>query len=164
MAQVTIPLFIIFDNDKFINAPNIAQLAVLKIIHFASCNHELEKPLDKRTIIYSGLDNNTYYRHRKIIGEIVQELAPLIIKYKKIKRAATLPAIAARIEKTAKRHKELSTSLIHDIPADNPAPLMPQHSAVSATLKRQSNPLPYANPIKTKSTGISTLKDDPNKV
>lgn len=134
----TVPLIPIFENQKFKEATDLIQLAILRSVYSLcrlGCLRE-DYPKDLRR--FTGLIDKTWYRNKDEILIILHEIIPEIAKVKGMKMKQTEKAHTQRSLKAKKqRELQLSGTMTDEVEA-NPAPLKPQLSSQSENIRRQS--------------------------
>lgn len=135
-TMTTIPLEPIFENEKFNGLFPGAQYYVIKAIWLLLQKRKLDKlPTQLRPFFLCSI--SLWNKNRSVFIEIINEVAPEIIKIKHMKYNQSYKARMNSLENRANLKKQLKSGKLAEPIPENQAPLMPQFSALAATLHRE---------------------------
>lgn len=134
----TIPLEPVFENALFQDAIPSVRFAVISAVYLICKQHRLNDDIPKYLEPYLGLCNSSYYKHKDIVRDILEQVMP---KVRAIKRSKINQNVNGRKVMKDKRQElivELNEPQLTDVVESNPAPLKPQLSSQSENIRRQS--------------------------
>lgn len=156
----------IYDNKRFKESIGSVRIIIIDLFYYWSQNDYCEMPMDNSLKRYISTTDKTWYKYNKEIIDIFQEIKEVMLKKRAWNRRQTEKATIVHTENALQRkYARLSGTLSEEI-LDNPAPIMPQKSAVSAQIHRNRiiNEQQYklqSRPVNTQAKNRPMLTETP---
>lgn len=159
----TIPLRPLFENEQFKTLNPDLKFFVLNALYKLCISREYRDPLPKHLMYLLQCSQTCYLKNKTVFRDILESVLPEISKIKNDKNYQILKASRANSDNALKRKKKLNSGTIVEEFLDNPAPLLPQHSAFAAQLRKERIPNEHVfkNPIKPVTNSKPMLTEKP---
>lgn len=158
--MTTIPLEPIFENEKFNGLFPGAQYYVIRAV-YSLLQKRKYNPLPDNLRTHFLCSVSLWNKNKQVFREILEEVIPKIIKIKHLKLTQNVKGRTKSLENRAKLKKEFQSGKLAEPILENPVPLMPQFSALAATLHRERQLVQLPKPQHRQNERLPGLTEKP---